>query len=283
MISPTITSIDTSNLRRAMAISEQYSQRTPQAMVSTAGFFIARKVSRDTHRASLTDIDSKLGVEAGPQILSQRGKRKGMPLKSGKRILVSSGDQSKFTVAEMIVMARLSAKSKYNVETNQRWAIDRATFSPGGGVLGFLLAVHARSLTMASRRHSSISFLASSALPIIRTLEALVAPEYRRGSGQTDAGTVDHNTGVYKKPLGAATVTSNGNNASMEGDFNVGVGYNSLIGEQGNKAMWEYLAPVLQVAVDTEAARTMDYVAKHEMEHRSTALLGCGAIVTTNP
>lgn len=271
--------IDTTNLHRAVQLAAEYNQRTPTLMVATAGFFVARAVSRDVHRASISDIDSKLGLTAEP-IISSRGKRKGLPLKSGKKNLIAT-DQGTVTVAERIILARFWPGSPYNVKTNQRWAIDRTSFSPGQGALGFILAVHIRSLSMANRRHQSVAMLASSAVPIIKDFEKSVAPKYRRGSGTTDLEGIQHTMGLYKNRIGDGTVTATENTATAEGDFNVGL-FPSLISQQENDASWKWLAPALQKAVNDEADKNMRYVAQEEMKSRAPQFASYGAIVTTS-
>lgn len=274
-ISPVITTIETSNLNKAIVLAAEYSGRTPELVCSTAGFYIAREVSRETHKATVGDIDSKLGVSSAP-ILSTRGRRKGLPLKSGAKKITSLG-AGPVNNAGMLVVARMWAAGKYNISTNQRWALDRASFSPGEGVWGFWVKVAQHALAMVSSRHSSISFLASSAVPIIKYLEQRVAPKYRRGSGPTDPAAAGH-IGKNGRPLGSAELTAGRDTAQLEGDFLVGM-YPSLIAEQGNKAMWEYLAPILQTAINNESDKSLQYVAKEEMKAMSGQFASYGVKV----
>lgn len=274
-MSPTIVAIDATGMTAAVRTALEYSGRVPTVAISTAGFFIARKAVNLTRRADIGQIDSSLGVTVAP-LLVTRGPRKGLPLKSRRRKYIVPEK----SLAMWIILARLKPGSTVNVRENNRFKLDRATFSPGGGAAAFWQKVFQMGRDMVATRHKSIAFIASSMLPVIRDLEQYVPPKYRRGMPPRDSE-VENAGDASLVPKGRATVSTSSNSAVMEGQALIGVGgVPDNLNDPHNEAMWQYLAPAIQIAVYDEEAKTLVYIAiKGEAEERRAKFSGSGVIL----
>lgn len=277
--------IDTTGLQEAVKEAMRYSGRTPQVAVATGGFYIARKASRDAHRASISDIDSKLGVSSEVMLVRRKGSpRFGLPYKNNKlRIVIPAiGSQPFISRAMAIILARMQAGSNVNKLENNRYVIDQAAFSPGGGKKGFIAALTAAARDMVAARHSSIAFIASAMIPMIRYLETQVAPKYRRGMPQNDPQVLQS----YKRSdtdKGRAVIEVNGASATMTGEALIGVPPSNPanLNEEHNAAMIRWLAPAIQGAVYDEQCRSLMYAATQgEMEARRAKFASSGVVVT---
>lgn len=274
-MTPTIIAIDTTGLNAAVRTALEYSGRVPAVAVSTAGFFIARKSVNLCRRADIGQIDSSLGVTVAP-ILVTRGPRKGLPLKSRRRKYIVPEK----SLAMWIILARLKPGSTVNVRENNRFKLDRATFSPGGGEAGFWQKLFQMGRDMVATRHKSIAFIASSMLPVIHDLEQFVPPKYRRGMPPKDSE-VERAGQTSLVPKGRATVSTGSNSAVMEGQALIGVGgVPDNLNDPHNQAMWQWLAPAIQIAVYDEEAKTLVYIAiKGEAEERRAKFAASGVIL----
>lgn len=243
MITPYVKVVDSSSLNRAIAMGLDVTTQEPRNLVLNAGRGIALKTKALTPFVTLERIDTELGVISTP-ILSTRGKRKGLPLKSGRKS-IAVPDQS---VAMKIVLARLHPGSKYNQSTRQRWALDRATFSPGGGKAGFWAKVKEVATRMVSARHSSTHFLQAGWATVYQKLTLF---RYNRALVEDLAATAATQPGVYDD-LGAVTLSGGGTNVSLVLENMVGMkGKNS---ESYNEALQKHGGPALQAGVDAQAA-----------------------------
>ena len=279
MIAPTVQSIDTSNLSRAVEIAQGYSDRTPERAVSTAGFYVARQTTRETHRATVSGIDSQLGV-VSEVVLSTRGKRKGLPVKSGKRNKLKTkfprldGD---LTVADKIILSRMWEGTWVNLSENNRWKTDRSIYGTGAA---FLQNIRLAAKKMAAGRHSSIAFIASTARAIVKQLEPYVPTLYRRDAPPDDAEVAAAQSSSVT-PKGMAAVIASGMSATMKGEMLAGVGgVPANLNEPHNAAMMAYIPPVLQNAVDTEARNSMNYVARKELKELEGKFRQTGTVIT---
>ena len=276
MIAPTVQSIDTSNLSRAVEIAQGYSDRTPERAVSTAGFYVARQTTRETHRATVSGIDSQLGV-VSEVVLSTRGKRKGLPLKSGRLKTKFPRLGGDLTVADKIILSRMWPGSVVNIEENNRWKTDRSIYGTGAA---FLQNIRLAAKKMVAGRHSSIAFIASTARAIVKQLEPYVPTLYRRDAPPDDAEVAAAQSSSVT-PKGMAAVIASGMSATMKGEMLAGVGgVPANLNEPHNAAMMEYIPPVLQNAVDTEARNSMDYVARKELKELEGKFRQTGTVIT---
>jgi hypothetical protein len=254
--------VDTSNLTSALGLAQEYSNRTPEVAVATAGFFVARATVLDTHRATISGIDVPLGVVSAVAI-SQRGARKGLPLKRGRLKTTFPRLRTGLTVADKIILARMYPGSDVNVEENNRWASSKSIYGTGAS---FLANVRAAARKMVAGRHSSIAFLASTARAIVKQLEPFVSPRYRRNAPPDDQQVAAAQSSAIT-PKGEASVSSSGMQASMKGDLLIGVnGSPPNLNEPHNSAMLKYLPGPLQRSLDTEAAKTMAWTADQELK-----------------
>ena len=176
-----------------------------------------------------------------------------------------------------IVLARMKPGSKVNKRENNRYLMDRALFSPGRGVEGFWSAVKAYAVRMVSLRHKSIAFIASSMLPIIRDLEQYVPPQYRRGMPPRNAE-AEQAGQLSLVPKGDATVQTGANTAVITGRALIGVaGQPDNLNEEHNKALWQWAAPAIQLAVYDEQGKQLTYAAiRGELEAKRTTLAASG-------
>lgn len=274
MIAPTVQSIDTSNLSRAVEIAQGYSDRTPERAVSTAGFYVARQTTRETHRATVSGIDSQLGV-VSEVVLSTRGKRKGLPLKKKKTKFPPLGGD--LTVADEIILSRMWPGSVANILENNRWKTDRSIYGTGAA---FLQNIRLAAKKMVAGKHSSIAFIASTARAIVKQLEPYVPTLYRRDAPPDDPEVARAQRSSVT-PKGMATVIASGMSATMKGEMLAGVGgVPANLNEPHNAAMMEYIPPVLQNAVDTEARKSMDYVARKELKELEGKFRQTGTVIT---
>ena len=244
MMTMAVKSIDASSLNRAVSMALEVTQQEPRNLVINTGRGIAIRAKELTPFVAQATIDTELGVISTP-ILSTRGKRKGLPLKSGKKT-IEIPDQS---MAIRIVLARLWPGSDFNQRTNQRWAIDRAQFSPGGGVAGFWAAVQAAAKRMVSARHSSTNFLQAGWSSVYRKLTQLrygapplVPPDEFIGPMPL--------RGAFEE-LGGITLSGSGASASLLMENLVGMrGVNA---ESYNEALHKHGTGPLQQAIEDKA------------------------------
>lgn len=275
-MSATITGVDTRNLNRALAISEGWSKRTPPVMVATAGFFIARQTTRDAHRATMSGIDTSLGVVT-TQGVKTRGPNKGKP---GRRKIVfpKRVSEQNLTLADRIVMARLQTGSEFNKRTLWRWYIYPGLFSSGGKA-AFFAAVRTRAREMISGRHKSIAFIASTARAVVTALAetGLVPSQYRRNAAPDDPEVAKADK-FSLTPKGRGAVESSGHAANMRGELLAGVnGEPPNLNDRHNEAMHRWMTGPLQRAINSEEARTaVQNVAHGEMDSLSNQFAATG-------
>lgn len=247
-------------------------------MASTSGFFVARKAARDVRKATVSSIDSSLGVVSTPVLVTRKGStRLGLPLKNGRRVLSVPNP----SLAMLIILARMKVGSKVNELERYRYQLSRETFSPGGGQSGFLAAVTLAATKMGLARHKSIAFIASSVKGVITDLQQWVDPRYRRGAPPPDSQMAAA-AKLSLTPKGQATVTQGGNSAVMTADMLIGVGgIPANLNEPHNEAMQRWLGPAIQKAIYDEQGKQQAYAAgKQEMLDRSNRFAAAGVSVT---
>lgn len=246
MLVPYVKAVDSASLGRAIAMGLQVTSQEPRNLVLNAGRGVALKTKTLTPFVPMERIDTELGVISTP-VLSTRGKRKGLPLKSGKKN-VSVPDQS---LATKIVLARLHPGSKFNRLTKGRWALDRATFSPGAGKVGFWAKIKQVATRMVSARHSSTHFLQSGWAAVYRKLTQI------RYGGEplvqnTAVGAAAAAVNAGQGELGTATLFGSGPNVTLLMENLIGMkGKNA---ESFNEALHKHGGPALQQGVDEQAA-----------------------------
>lgn len=247
--------------------------------VATAGFFVMRQVARDAPRVSVDEIDSELAVDVIP-VIGKRGKPLSQKYARNKNYVGRTGPSYKPPIpfTWLLIGARANPASRYNQLTNNRYAIAGGHPFKGRHVSEFASIMTGFITRMTKSRHSSIAFIASVAVPVIKRLEQWVSPKYRRGAPPRDAqayAAMKHS----KQDKGEVELLGAGStNASVKVDLLIGLG-NSVLSEKQNEAMHQQLGPVVQSAVNAEAAKAMEYVAREEMKSRRGAFASAGVLV----
>lgn len=246
---------DVSALERATPRIVAFGRRTMQEQCVTSITFIALRAQKLTPAADIGRIDADLEVEVSP-VLATRGKRKGLPLKSGKKV-VSTKAGVRVPVAVLITMARFNPNSNYNRTTGGRWALPKAMLPSGHGsaqarqlVIGQLI----QRMTMA--KHSSTHFLQSGWTPSIR--QGLASPFYRYNpafGSRRDARAVPNRANQLSvDDLGTLTVAISGDNCLVTASNDVGDKSNAVLGAKHRRALLQYGLPALNQAIAEEAA-----------------------------
>jgi hypothetical protein len=248
--------VDVSTLQGAIPRITAFGSRTIQEQCVTSVVFIALRAQKLTPAATVGRIDSDLEVEVSP-VLSTRGKRKGLPLKSGKKT-VQAKPGVRVPVGVLIIMARTNPNSRYSRETGNRWPILGMPSGPGSGrARQHFIAAHLQRMTMG--RHSSTHFLQTGWTPAIR---AGLSSEFYRynsafGSRRDARLTPNSMNRITPDQLGTMIIELTGDSVVVTATNDVGepVGKsNTTLAEKHRQALIEYGTPALQQAVSEEAA-----------------------------
>ncbi len=240
------TTADLGSLNRALDLASKWSTRTMKKVVMDTARAVTFKAMVGTPAVSMQTIDSELDVITTP-VLSTRGPRQGLPLKSGKKNyqVVEGG------LATKIVLARMWPGSRYNRLTGSQWAIDRANFSPGEGVAGFWKKVELTAQRMVAARHSSTHFIQAGWGAVTKKLRAL-----RFGAPALDSAIdVQATVTPADDDLGEVTYGEEQGYFWVKIENRVGmIGGNEVLMEKRNRALLKYGGPPLQAAADEQAA-----------------------------
>lgn len=246
--------IDTTSLDEAVAMALRVTTQEPRNLVLNVGRGIALRAKALTPFVRQETIDTELGVISTP-ILSTRGKRKGLPLKSGRQNYQlgapSAEEQGPEFLAMRIVLARMWPHTPYNQRTHQRWAIDRMQFSPGAGVVGFWRKVQQTAKRMVASRHSSTHFLQAGWSAVYRKLTGL---RYG-GTSLVQESVIDVDAEVTPEQfndLGDVSLFGSGSSVSLVLENLVGMkGVNAI---SYNVALHKHGEGPLQAAANEKAA-----------------------------
>lgn len=231
---------------KAQAIFNRHSRHEPAYNLNRTALFITLDAQRHTKFTSVAKIDADLKVTTTP-VLVTRGPRKGLPLKSGKSTTSATFD----SVAARIVLARLHPNSSYNLLTDRKWMIDRATFAPGMGKAGFQRKVELKAAQMARARHSSIKFFLSSWNPIISGLIAALGNKRTPGGPQGRPIDASIAEATPAQPGGTSFQCTIENKIGLSGKY-------PNLDLKRNLYAHAHLKPVLQEAIDREFASKME-------------------------
>src|ERR1019366_8817217 len=111
--------MDTTNLMMAQKILICYSNRSPARCINSTAYHVINDVVEADGGfpvVSQSRIDSDMEVTSTP-VLSTRGPRKGLPLKSGE----SDIEVPDMSMAMKLVIAAMNPNSKYSLSTGNRW------------------------------------------------------------------------------------------------------------------------------------------------------------------
>lgn len=247
---------DTSRLEKAIFRILAFGRRTMQEQCVTSATFIALRAQKLMPATDIGRIDVELEVEVSP-VLATRGKRKGMPLKSGKKT-VALQKGARVPLAVLIVMARGNPTSNFSRLTGNRWPAAKLPTGPGtAAARQAMIGAQIQRMTMS--RHSSSHFLQTGWSPAIRAGLASPFFKYNPAFGSRKAARSFPNTGnkVSVDDLGTLTIDLSGENCIVTVANNAGepVGKsNDTLANKHRRALIEYGAPALQQAIDEEAA-----------------------------
>ena len=231
--------LDTTNLMKAMAVFRRYYKTAPSLMVNKTALAVIYDAQRNTPFVSLGKISSDMQVSV-VKMVPTRGVRKGATQ------IVMNED---VTVAMKIVMARMSLKSKYSMETGNRWPLEKikvSGMSPQARARWFFHLVEERAEKMVRARRSSPHFLEASWTPIIMKLKTVVKSAIstkvlNSGSKVLLTGNVD-----LAKPGSSMAV------CKIENTLGLG-NKNTTLKKKYNDAAHRILEPILQRSMDKEA------------------------------
>lgn len=266
--------IDSSGINNAIAFGARWTKRTPAQVVDTVGCEVAIGAKNDMPFVTVPTIDAELGMMVSPK-LGKRGKQvKGNQFTgNGKKVLVTrKGVATPVPLAVLIIQARARSGSKYNADTNNRYAGP----SPFKGVtqLRGMAAMAAAVSKMIGRRHSSGSFLLAGWIETIRTMLPFSVNRFRRGS--SNGPPLEGARSYYGANLGGAEPAQAGSVNAVCTIHN-DIGYIGANAASFDKALQEHGAPALQRALDREGRNTMDFALKaagKELEQGFNRLAG---------
>lgn len=251
-------SVDMSGFQEAFELANQFTKRTPAEACNVAGYYIAAAAQRATPFVELQTIDSELAVEMLP-VMGKRGK----PLKNKKTYRGKPGGLSvvqgvPFSV--LIIQARSNPNSRYNALTEGRYALMQSPFKGLSRAAGRAAMAEAED-RMIKGRHSSPHFIAAGWVPARKILA--FARRYGAASGvDTVLDALTQTAMSASGSLGFAIAAIEGNLDAfcfIENDVGMGGGPNE---SNYNKALWEYGLEPLQMAVDVEGIKQMNYYLK---------------------
>ena len=247
--------VDVSALVRATPRIVAFGRRTMQEQCVTSITFIVLRAQKLTPAADIGRIDAELDVEVSP-VLSTRGKRKGLPLKSGKKSVAPRAGV-RVPMAVLITMARFNPTSDYNKLTGGRWALPMAMLPSGPGsardrqmVIGQLI----QRMTMA--KHSSTHYLQTGWTPSIR--KGLASPLFRYNpafGSRRDARAVPNQSNQLSiDDFGDLTIDLRGDDCVVTATNDVGDKSNAVLGAKHRAALIDFGLEPLNQSVAEEAA-----------------------------
>lgn len=245
-------SVDTSGLQAAIQERLKFPGRTEAQAVNTAAFYIAKRVKENVPFVEQQTIDSELGVTKEVIFRDIKFRHLGIvmsvPTKRKKTVIGKGDSEQEVPLAALIVIARAgggSASPGYNASTNWRYAITKNPFKGVTRAQG-RAAMKAAVSRMIKARHSSTHFLQAAWVGILSVMKRYAKS---RTGGIASAGWSENKLGYAIPALeGSSKVTCVlVDNTGMEGVNSVSI----------NKAVWVNTAPILQRAVDEEAANLL--------------------------
>ena len=268
--------LEYSGLSQVVALARTFNRRSPAVAANTAGYRIVCAAFAFTPAATMAKIDQNMSAVTTP-VLSTRGARKGLPLRSGKNnVAVTEGGN-----ATRVVLKRMNMRSRYNRLTGWYWAINRYEFSPGQGEAGFWRKVYDTAVRMVKARHSSTHFLKTGWIPGIRMLQesGLISRSATRGLGVRPpakrAKTIEDAGYAIAAREGLTTRCEVGNRIGLGGS-------NSILSDKHNDALHKYGGPALERAIAQEYDQTVTYVLK-EMAKDTFAPAVSAGLIKFNP
>jgi hypothetical protein len=263
--------LDTTNLMKAQRLLNYFSKTSPAESLNKTGAFVVHTAKDMTPVTSMARIDAELQVDSVP-VLYVRGPKKGTK-KPGKKLHYNVTEGG---LATKVVLARLNRYSNYNVLTDMKYAIDRASFSPGEGASGFWGKVEETAQKMVGRRHSSTEFFKVSWNPILKMLASFVPSNYR-GAVLTWAGegreAPEDISRVYPARIGSYTTQ-----CKIQNRLGFDEHYPTIAAIRNMEAN-RILYPILNIAIQREFAGKMRVFFKKDLQQQRAALYACGMVL----
>jgi hypothetical protein len=256
--------VDTSSIQKAIALASRTTTRTMEKLLGDTAYRVAWKAGKYTPFVSLSTIDEEMEATTTP-VLSTRGARKGLPLKSGKNIVSMNGSGLNF--AMKLVQARMNPNSPFNLATDQRWFLQNPHLSK----VSLYLWLEQKAQEMVKARHSSTHFLQSGWKAVKQKIKAA---GYRI-SGGAALGTSDDSNALNTinssqlAQLGDLTRTGNADSEIQTITISNLVGTSSnypSLDKEHNDALLDHGAPALQRAVDEQAEEMRDWNLNKDLE-----------------
>ncbi len=254
--------VDVSALEREIPRILAFGRRTMAEQCVTSAVFVAFKAQQYTPAASIGQIDEELDLVTTP-VLSTRGRRKGQPLRSGRKTVATvdradGGVPLAVLIIQASVMNPFGEESLFNRSTGFRWARMESPFKGRTRAEGAAAMAEAVS-RMALARHSSTHFLQAGWTPAIRT--GLASPFYRYnpafGSRAAARALPNSQNTLDPDALGSMVIDLAGDDCVVTVENAVGEpeGRSNLtLAAKHRRAALEYGVPALQRALDEEAA-----------------------------
>lgn len=252
--------VDASGLNLALDKAQEFSGRTPQLCVDSAGYAVAARAYELTPAVTVAKIDSDLGTVVTVMV----GKR-GKPLsaKYSKNLMKSGGRMGDIVqdvpLSVLIIMAQARYGSNYNESTGYRFARSKNPWAGVSRAAGRLAMMGAEN-RLINTRHSSTGFLRLGWLAVKKMLRS----KFYGGPPPTEGADPDDEA---PDPFGTAVSATLAHGASCTIENLVGMvpgrkGYNA---PNYNRALLEKGTGPLQQAIDEVAFEKMDYVFQKEM------------------
>ena len=247
--------VDVAVLAKATPRIVAFGRRTMEEQCVTSITFIALRTQKLTPVADIGRIDAELEVEVSP-VLSTRGKRKGLPLKSGRKT-VQPKPGVRVPLITLITMARMNPASDFNRRTGGKWAIPSAILPTGPGSARdrqMIIADINRRSVMA--RHSSTHYLQTGWTPSIR--KGLASPLFRYnpafGSRREARAIPNQSNQLSVDDFGDLIIDLRGDNCVVTATNDVGDKSNAVLGAKHRTALLAYGLEPLNQSVAEEAA-----------------------------
>jgi hypothetical protein len=269
---------DQSRLDRAIQARIALMGRTAAQIANTAAYWIAVNTKAAVPFTTINRIDTDLNV-AVDLVKTKRGKRflRGKKFQVANRSFGAVGNLAKVEkyqavpLLALIIQARVNPSSRYNQLTGGRYFM---TFSPFKGKTraAGAAAMLAEMRRVLAARHSSVKYLLSGEVPAIRALAPYAVNKYRRGGASPNAD----NSAYYDfggPDRGYAIPAFEGFTTWAKI-----VNATGTIGENQkaqNDALWRYVAPARQQAIDIEATLMESYVEKAMAEGNKRFNVAC--------
>ena len=244
---------DTSQLEREVFPALlAYGRRTVREQCVTSATFIAFRAQAATPAVDMETIDEELDVDVTP-VLATRGKRKGLPLKSGK----TNVEVPEMGLAAMIVVARMHPGSTFSRLTGNRWPV---AMPDTHGHSEFWSAVQIIAQRMVKARHSSTHFLKTGWTPAIRIGMGSEFYRYnpafgyrRQAAALPNSGPGDLKSGNVEA-FGTMVIELSGDDCVVTGSNDVGGEGNEVLAKKHRDALIEHGLPALEEAIAQEVA-----------------------------